>query len=100
MDYPSSTNQSDRSALVVKGMVAEGRHADAVTFLYYLHKFHLQEWVLVKRVLLGLCHDMKSLQTIAGILDASKKTSLSESARVIPGLAYFFHEDPLTDLLD
>lgn len=89
-----------RSALTVKGMIAEGRLADAVAMLFYMHKNHILEWVQVKRELLTIAQDSKSLQTLATVLDASKKNSLSESARTIPGLADFFHEDPFQDLLD
>lgn len=88
------------SVTTIKRMIAEYRHSDAVIFLFYLHKFHLQEWVIVKRMLLSSVNDCKSLQTLASILDASKKHSLSESARIIPGLNQFFHEDPIQELLD
>ena len=97
---PGHSGQIARSTLAVKEMIAEGHLADAVSFLYCMHKTHLQEWVLVKRMLLSACHDSKSLQTIASILDASKRTTLSESARTIPGLADFFHIQPHQELLD
>ena len=89
-----------RSAMTVTQMIAEGHHADAVAFLFYMHKTHLQEWVLVKRALLASVNSSKSLQTLASILEASKRSSLSESARTIPGLADFLHEDPIQELLD
>lgn len=89
-----------RSTATVKQMMAEGHYANAVTFLFYMHKNHLQEWVLVKRMLLASVTDSKSLQTLASVLDASKRNSLSESARVIPGLNDFFHENPIQELLD
>lgn len=89
-----------RSVQTVNRMLAEGRSAEAVSLLYFLHKNHIQEWVLVKRMLLSLARTPRALQVVAEVLDASKKNTLSESARVIPGLADFFHEDPLQDLLD
>lgn len=89
-----------RSVQTVNEMLAEGRSAEAVSLLYFLHKNHIQEWVLVKRMLLTLARTPRALQVVAEVLDASKRRTLSESARIIPGLADLFHEDPLADLLD
>jgi hypothetical protein len=99
-EYPVSNEQVFRSTQAVNRMLAEGRLAQAVSLLYCLHKNHIHEWVMVKRALLRFAKTQKSLQTIATVLDASKKSTLSESARIIPGLADFFHEDPLAELLD
>jgi hypothetical protein len=76
-----------RAVTTIGQMIAEGHQADAVVFLFYMHKTHIQEWVLVKRALLAIANDSRSLQTIASLLEASKKNSLSESARIIPGLS-------------
>lgn len=99
-ERPVSSSIIYRSTQTVNRMLAEGRFAEAVSLLYFLHKNHIQEWVLVKRNLLTLARTPRSLQVVAEVLDASKRTTLSESARIIPGLADFFHEDPLEDLLD
>lgn len=99
-ERPVSSSIIYRSTQTVNRMLTEGRLAEAVSLLYFLHKNHIQEWVLVKRNLLTLARTPRALQVVAEVLDASKKTTLSESARTIPGLADFFHEDPLEDLLD
>ncbi len=98
--HPGLTGPIALSVLVVKEKLAEGNLAHVVSFLYCLHKYHLQEWVLVKRLLLSSAVDSRSLLTIATVLDASKKTTLSESARIIPGLSFFLHEPPCQELLD
>lgn len=95
-----SVERIQGSSRAIMEMVQDGRWAQAASFMYYMHKLHILEWVLVKRDLLSKINDSKTLQTIATILEASKKCTLAESARIIPGLADFFHEDPLIDLLD
>ena len=97
---PHSAKRIENSSAAIMEMVEDGRWAQAASFMYFMHKFHILEWVLVKRDLLSKVHDSKLLQTIATILEASKKSTLAESARIIPGLADYFHEDPLLDLLD
>lgn len=98
--YSGQSGVIARSALAVHRMLAEGHFADATSFLYCLHKHHIQEWVLVKRILLASATDSRSLMSVTTVLDASKKSTLSESARIIPGLADFFHEPPCQELLD
>jgi hypothetical protein len=100
MEHPVSKQQVWRSTVAAKQAIAEGRLADAVSLLYFMHKNHIMEWVCVKRELLASAQDSRSLLTIATVLDASKKSTLSESARVIPGLSDLLHQDPYQELLD
>lgn len=100
MEHPVSKQQIERSTVAVKQAITEGRLADAVSLLYFMHKNHIVEWVCVKRELLASVNDSKSLLTVATVLDASKKSTLSESARIIPGLSDLFHQDPYEELLD
>lgn len=100
MEHPVSKEQVFRSTVAVKQAITEGRLADAVSLLYFMHKNHIMEWVCVKRELLAVAQDSKSLLTVATVLDASKKSTLSESARIIPGLCDLFHENPHQELLD
>jgi hypothetical protein len=101
MDQLSGQSRTvTRSTLLVMQMIREGHLSNAVTFMYCLHKYHLQEWVLVKRMLLSSANDHRSLLDVATVLDASKRNTLSESARIIPGLACFLHEPPCQELLD
>lgn len=97
---PYSAERILMSSSAIMEMVEDGRWAQAASFMYYMHKLHILEWVLVKRHLLSKIDDSKLLQIVATILEASKKSTLAESARIIPGLGDYFHEDPLIELLD
>jgi hypothetical protein len=100
MDPGVTRLQVIRSLTAVERMLEEGRLADAVSLLYFMHKDHILEWVYVKRELLAKAVDGKKLLTVAAVLDASKKSTLAESARTIPGLSNCFHENPIQELLD
>jgi hypothetical protein len=100
MDHPVSKQQVWRSTVAVRQAIVEGRLSDAVSLLYFMHKNHIEEWVCVKRELLASAQDSKSLLTVATVLDASKRNTLSESARIIPGLCDLLHQDPQEELLD
>lgn len=67
--------------------VSEGKLNKALKFLYLLHKSDIPKWFKIESILLSLPHTAKSLQTIAMLLNASKKNSLTESARTVPGLS-------------
>jgi hypothetical protein len=81
-----SDEQVMRSANVVVRMIAEGRYAEGCSFLYWMHKYHIAEWVAVRRQLIRAAGDQRSLQTIATLLEASERSTLGESAAIIPGL--------------
>lgn len=89
----ASEAQTRRSAHIVLHMMTEGRHAEAASFLFGMHKMHIGEWVAVKRELLGAAGDAKSLQTIALLFEASKRSTLQESAPFIPGLGSLIQTD-------
>jgi hypothetical protein len=52
-----------------------------------MHKLNLLEWVLVKRELIASASTVKKLQSVATLLEASKKATLAESSILIPGIA-------------
>ncbi len=91
--------QVKRSAHIVLHMIAEGRYAEAASFLFGMHKMHISEWVAVKRELLGAAGDMKTLQTIAMLFEASKRSTLQESAPFIPGLGSLIQTDFSSELV-
>jgi hypothetical protein len=68
-------------------LINEGRHAEAVSFLFFLHKTHLTEWVHVKRGLLANALSHRELSVTSDLLNASKASTLSESAHIFPGLS-------------
>jgi hypothetical protein len=82
----------------IEGMITEGRLAEACCLLFYMHKLHIQEWVLVKRSLLALPRSSKSLQTVATLLEASKRSTLQESSCYIPGLGSLIRTNYIQDL--
>lgn len=88
------------SAQTALGMIAEGRYAEACSFLYWMHKSHIAEWVAVKRELLGAVGDSKTLQTVATLMEASKKSTLQESAQFIPGLGSLVRSDSFSELTE
>lgn len=93
VEEPASVTQVERSAHIVLHMITEGRYAEAASFLFGMHKMHIGEWVAVKRELLGAAGDMKTLQTIAMLFEASKRSTLQESAPFIPGLGSLIQTD-------
>jgi hypothetical protein len=97
---PNFAKRVESSSEAILEMVEDGRWAQAAAFMYFTHKLHILEWVIMKRILLSKAISPTHLQTIALILEASKKSTLAESARLIPGLCDYFHENLLTELLD
>lgn len=93
MDDSIQATQIKRSAHVVLQMVTEGRYAEATSFLFGMHKAHIGEWVAVKRELFGSAGDAKTLQTIAMLFEASRRSTLQESAQFIPGLGSLIQTD-------
>jgi hypothetical protein len=71
----------------VYGLINEGRHAEAVSFLFFLHKNHLAEWVHVKRGLLANALSHRELSVASDLLNASKASTLAENAHFFPGLS-------------
>lgn len=83
---PASEYQIVEAVYVINQMIDEGKLAQALSLLYFMHKLNLREWVLVKRELIASANTMKKLQSIALILEASKKATLAESSALVPGL--------------
>lgn len=83
---PASEYQIVEAVYVINRMIDEGKLAQALSLLYFMHKLNLREWVLVKRELIASANTVKKLQSIALILEASKKTTLAESSVLVPGL--------------
>jgi len=84
----------------VLGLVAEGAYAQAASFVFYLHKNHLQEWVLVKRMLLSRAGNHRQLALVSDLLIASKRPTLQESAYLFPGLTALVDSERCSELLD
>lgn len=83
---PASDYQIVEAVYVINQMIDEGKLAQALSLLYFMHKLNLKEWVLVKRELIACANTVKKLQAVATLLDASKKATLSESCILVPGL--------------
>lgn len=83
---PISNYQLQETVNSIYAMIQEGKLAQALSLLYFMHKLNLLEWVLVKRELISSANTVKRLQLIATLLEASKKSTLAESSVLIPGL--------------
>jgi hypothetical protein len=83
---PISNYQIQEAVNTIYAMIEEGKLAQALSLLYFMHKLNLLEWVLVKRELIASANTVKKLQSIATLLEASKKATLAESSVLIPGL--------------
>lgn len=64
----------------------EQRYTQCAAFLFYLHKQHIQKWVLVKRALLSRALTHKELSIVNDLCNASKSGTLSEYSHSFPGL--------------
>lgn len=73
----------------VMRMIEEGRMAHACCFLFIAHKTAISHWIAIKRELLFRARDARTLQIITTLLNASKASTLKESAVVVPGLDTF-----------
>jgi hypothetical protein len=84
---PTSSYQIKEAVDSICAMIEEGKLAQALSLLYFMHKLNLLEWVLVKRELIASASTVKKLQSVATLLEASKKATLAESSILIPGIA-------------
>lgn len=70
-------------------LVKELKCAEALFHLYWLHKNDIKTWNRLKKMIITSADSYRTLCLSATLLQASTKSSLSESCRLVPGLFQF-----------
>jgi len=81
-------------------LLEQNGHAQAVVFLFYLHKQHIEEWTAIRKRMLSNARSHYQLSLVAELFNASMRRTLGESSQLFPGLSDLLDSQDCRELLD
>lgn len=98
----SSVDQSliNRCVDCTNKLLEQNCYAQAVAFLFYVHKQHIDEWVAIQSKMLSNAVSHREFSIVADLFEASRRQTLGESSYLFPGLSDLLESQDCRELLD